>query len=97
MKESRSSTVLVFGGESSDQGSCTQIRENMSFSNFMLYGNTGFQDFSGLQSSAPLEECSSYGFDKIKDMLMNSNNEILFEDQAVEGCKAQWKSTMDAF
>ncbi|KAH0463534.1 hypothetical protein IEQ34_008116 [Dendrobium chrysotoxum] len=96
VKESRSSAVLVFGGESSDQGSCTQISQNMSFNNFMLYGSTGFQDFSGLQSSAPLEECSSYGFDEIKQMLMNSNNEFFLEDQTVGGCKTQWR-TMDTF
>ncbi|PKU85019.1 transcription factor RAX2 [Dendrobium catenatum] len=94
LKESRSSAVLVFGGDQA--GSCTQISQNMSFDNFMLYGSTGFQDFSGLQSSAPLEECSSYGFDEIKQILMNSNNEFFLEDQTVGGCKAQWRS-MDTF
>nr|QDL88463.1 transcription factor RAX2-like isoform X1 [Cymbidium ensifolium] len=88
----RGSTVLAFGGESSDQGSCTQIRENMSLNNFLVYGNTGFQDFCGLQSSAPLEECLSYGFDEIKQLHMNSNNGIFLEDQTVEGCNTHWKS-----
>ncbi|KAK8936036.1 Transcription factor RAX3 [Platanthera zijinensis] len=86
------SSFLVFGGGDHHQGiNCTQISQNVSFNNFLLHGNAGSQDyFSGLHSAAPLEECSSYEFDEIKQMLVTSNNNnnpefFFFEDQSVLG------------
>ncbi|XP_020598230.1 transcription factor RAX2-like [Phalaenopsis equestris] len=70
----------VFSAPSSSSSSSSSFFQNTSFNNLMLYGNTSFQEFDGIPNSTPLEEYSVYGFEDIKKMLTNSNNEFYFED-----------------
>ncbi|KAG0457425.1 hypothetical protein HPP92_022582 [Vanilla planifolia] len=74
--ETGSSTVLAFGGEMQNWSTCS---EQLDFSNFLL---KGFEEqISGMQNSF-LEEFSCFGYDEIKQHLLNSNNgEFFLEEQ----------------